>query len=450
MSNPLEDILNPATNVDGLSVSKLLYQSNWAKKLAYWLLTLFGLILICFFLPWQQNVRAYGKVTAFSPKDRPQKIYSPIPGVIKTWFAQEGQLVQEGDTLVLMTESKPDYMDPEILARKRSQVLDQEEQVSALFEKVKALDKQIDALELGLETSLRKARNKIGQAKYKLQTDSADLKAARLNVKIAQDQYDRELQLLEEGLVSQTDLENKRNKLQETRAKLQSAINNVQMSQNSYLNTVLELTALEAEYADKISKSISEKQSTLSYINENENKITKTQIEISNLEIRQSNYVVRAPQTGYVVKAEKSGIGEILKDGDALMTVMPYNPKLATEIYVSATDLPLLNKGDKVRIRFDGWPALVFSGWPNASLGTFGGEIQVIDYVNNYENLYRVLVTPDPDEEPWPEQIRMGSGVYGWAMLEDVPVWYEIWRQLNGFPPNLSVEEIGKMSKKKK
>jgi hypothetical protein len=150
------------------------------------------------------------------------------------------------------------------------------------------------------------------------------------------------------------------------------------------------------------------------------------------------------------VKAEKSGIGEILKDGDALMTVMPYNPKLATEIYVSATDLPLLNKGDKVRIRFDGWPALVFSGWPNASLGTFGGEIQVIDYVNNYENLYRVLVTPDPNEEPWPEQIRMGSGVYGWAMLEDVPVWYEIWRQLNGFPPNLSVEEIGKMSNKKK
>ena len=30
----------------------------------------------------------------------------------------------------------------------------------------------------------------------------------------------------------------------------------------------------------------------------------------------------------------------------------------------------------------------------------------------------------------------MGSGVYGWALLDDVPVWYELWRQINGFPPD--------------
>ncbi|MGB0428908.1 MAG: HlyD family secretion protein [Bacteroidia bacterium] len=448
MSNPLKDITNPATDVDGLSISKLLYINKYARKLAYWLLAIFLIIVTCFFLPWQQNVRAYGKVTAFSPQDRPQKVYSPIPGMIKNWYIQEGQLVEKGDTLVTMSEVKGDYMDPNILQRKRSQVKDQEQMVAALFDKIKALDKQIDALEVGLEASLGKARNKINEAQYKLQSDSADLAAARINIKTANDQFEREKELYDEGLVSLTDLENKRLKLQETKAKLQSAINKVQMSQNGYLNAVLNLTSLEAEYTDKISKSISNKQSTLSYINENENKITKTQIEISNLEVRQSNYVVRAPQTGYVVKSDKSGIGEILKDGDPLMTVMPYNPKLATELYVTATDLPILSKGDKVRIQFDGWPALVFSGWPNASLGTFGGEIQVIDFVNNYDNLYRVLVTPDPETEPWPEQIRMGSGAYGWAMLQDVPVWYEIWRQLNGFPPNIDVETLGKKSKK--
>jgi hypothetical protein len=171
------------------------------------------------------------------------------------------------------------------------------------------------------------------------------------------------------------------------------------------------------------------------------------QIDIANLEIRQQNYVVRAPQEGYVVRADKSGVGEILKEGDALLTIMPANPQLATELFVTATDLPLLSKGNKVRIRFDGWPALVFSGWPNASLGTFGGEIQVIDYVNNHENLYRILVTPDPNDEPWPEQIRIGSGVYGWTMLDNVPIWYEIWRQLNGFPPNIDITRTSPKSK---
>jgi hypothetical protein len=31
----------------------------------------------------------------------------------------------------------------------------------------------------------------------------------------------------------------------------------------------------------------------------------------------------------------------------------------------------------------------------------------------------------------------MGSGTKGWVMLDNVAVWYEIWRQLNGFPASL-------------
>jgi hypothetical protein len=31
----------------------------------------------------------------------------------------------------------------------------------------------------------------------------------------------------------------------------------------------------------------------------------------------------------------------------------------------------------------------------------------------------------------------MGSGTKGWVMLNNVPVWFEIWRQFNGFPASL-------------
>ncbi|MBI1182676.1 HlyD family efflux transporter periplasmic adaptor subunit [bacterium] len=438
----------PTHQIDSLAIAQLLYKNTAARTLAYWLLGLLAIVLVCFFLPWQQNVHAYGKVTAFSPEDRPQKVYATVPGMINDWYIQEGQFVEEGDTLVTISEIKDEYFDPEILARKRNQIGSQESSIAALFNKIQSLDRQIDALETGLETSIEKARNKISEVQYKLMSDSAEVRAANLNFNTAKKQFEREEQLYEEGLVSLTNLEDKRMKMQESQAKLQAVSNKLQISQNNYLNAILDLTSIEAEYNDKISKSIAEKNSTLSYINDSENKLTKMQIDISNLEIRQQKYVVRAPQSGYVVKSEKNGIGEIIKEGDPLLTIMPDNPQLATELYVSATDLPLLNKGDKVRIRFDGWPALVFSGWPNASLGTFGGKIQVIDYVNNYDNLYRVLVTPDEDGEPWPDKIRMGSGAYGWAMLNDVPVWYEIWRQLNGFPPNIDVSKMTDSKKK--
>ena len=91
-----------------------------------------------------------------------------------------------------------------------------------------------------------------------------------------------------------------------------------------------------------------------------------------------------------------------------------------------------------MRLQFDGWPALQFSGWPNTMVGTFGGTVEVIDPVDSKAGKFRVLVTEDPEDKPWPEQLRMGSPVYGWALLDTVPLWYEIWRRLNGFPPAIN------------
>ena len=106
-------------------------------------------------------------------------------------------------------------------------------------------------------------------------------------------------------------------------------------------------------------------------------------------------------------------------------------------LYVSGTDVPLLAPGRKVRLQFDGWPALQFSGWPSVAVGTFGGEIAVVDQVAGADGRYRVLVRPDPSDEPWPAQLRQGSGVLGWAMLDQVRLGYELWRRINGFPPAL-------------
>ena len=121
---------------------------------------------------------------------------------------------------------------------------------------------------------------------------------------------------------------------------------------------------------------------------------------------------------------------------------------MAVEMYVQAMDIPLISPGKKVRIQFDGWPALQFSGWPNVSVGTFGGIVQVIDRVDSGKGKFRILVKPDPDETAWPEQLRMGSGIKGWVMLNNVPIWYEMWRQLNGFPPSLYLDEDNQAEQK--
>ena len=115
---------------------------------------------------------------------------------------------------------------------------------------------------------------------------------------------------------------------------------------------------------------------------------------------------------------------------------MPSNYDLAVETYVSPIDLPLIHVNEKIRVQFDGWPAIFFSGWPNASYGTYGGTVVAVETFISKNGKFRVLIAPDSDDHIWPEQLRPGSGALTIALLDDVPLWYEIWRQLNGFPPN--------------
>ena len=406
-----------------------------SRTLARWAGGLGLLVLLAGFLPWTQNIRSTGKLTTLRPQDRPQTVPSTIGGRIKTWRVQEGQLVQKGDTLAEIVEIKEKYFDPELLARTREQL---EAKVAGLREnaaKTQALGNQQEALRQALQASLAKARNKARQADLKVRSDRAELVAARADYAIAARQLERQEFLYKQGLKSLTELEQRRLKFQESTAKLQAVQNKVGVSRQDSVSARIELLSLDAEYADKLAKSESDRRSATGYQFDTQGQIAKMRNELANLSIRAGYYFITAPQTGYVVRALKEGQGEIVKEGEDLVTLMPANPRLAAELYVKPMDVPLLRVGRRVRLQFDGWPALVFTGWPGSSFGTFGGVVQVIDNIDS-QGQYRILVTHEPGTEPWPAPLRVGSGVYGWALLDDVPVWYELWRQINGFPPN--------------
>jgi multidrug resistance efflux pump len=429
---------------------KLINLPRSSTVLAYWVGGLFVAGILAMFLPWQQNIRAKGKVTAFRPEQRPQTVNSTIDGMIAQWYVQEGEFVDKGDTILRLTEIKDKYFDPLTLERLSEQAKAKALSVNAMQEKAAALRAQLAAIESEYRYSLQKARNKLQQAGYKVGIDSADYVAARINYDIADEQYQRYVVLAQKGLISQTQLESREQKLQETRAKLVAAKNKWDYSLNELANARVELAAVDAEYTGKLAKTRSDLSETEYKIADAVAALAKTENEAAGVAVRNQYYVVRAPQSGLVVKALKAGVGEIVKQGDAVVTIMPEEHEPAVELYVRAADVPLLSTGRQVRLEFDGWPALQFSGWPSVAVGTFGGKIAVVDFVNSDEGEYRVLVTQDENDEKWPEQLRVGSGVIGWAMLDEVPIWFEIWRQLNAFPPSLKEKPQDDFKEKKK
>ena len=152
--------------------------------------------------------------------------------------------------------------------------------------------------------------------------------------------------------------------------------------------------------------------------------------------MRTSLYFILAPQDGYVTQAKQVGLGETIKEGDDIISIMPATYDLAVQMYIKPIDLPLFEKGQKVMIQFDGWPAIIFSGWPGISYGTYQGEVLAMDNFISPNNMYRILVKPAINSQPWPEQLRVGAGVKALTLLKNVQVWYELWRQINGFPPD--------------
>jgi multidrug efflux pump subunit AcrA (membrane-fusion protein) len=404
-----------------------------------WVQVIVVILLTVLFLPWQQNISGVGRITAFNLTDRPQEIQSFIAGRIERWYVNEGDLVKAGDTLLLISEIKDDYLDPEVLLRTNEQILAKQDGIGGYNAKITALNSQIEALNQGLRFSLQKARNKVLQSQNKVVMDSTDLIALQKNYEITVDRLERFESGHKQGLFSLTDLETRRLKLQEESAKVVSQQNKLAISRQDLINARIELNSLNAEYQDKIAKAMSDRSSAVSNRAEGEAELSKLKNKYSSIEVRQKQYYVLAPQDGYLVKAAKEGIGETIKEGENIATLQPTNPEVAVELYIRPMDVPLVSKGREVRLEFDGWPALQFSGWPGMSIGTFGGTVFVVDQVNSVNGRNRLLIKPKAGEE-WPEVIRMGSGVYGWVMLNDVPVWYEIWRQLNGFPPDLSLD----------
>jgi multidrug resistance efflux pump len=421
MLNLSKNRVEKVISQDRLYSLRALKTPNTGKNLARILAGIGLLGIIILFLPWQQNVRGTGKVTAFNPANRPQTIESVIAGQIQAWHVREGEFVTKGDTIITIREVKEKYFDPQLLQRLQEQLNAKVSSLDSKESKANALKRQIQALRATLANKLEQSKAKLDAEKVRFQN--------------AENQYQRNKKLFEAGNIALT-------KFQDIEYKYQGA-------QADYFNAQIELSRVEAEYLDKISKAESDLNSTQADLFDTEGSIAKLRNEYANMEIRNERYQILAPQSGFIVKTVQAGIGETVKEGDPICTIMPDVSDLAVELNVKAMDVPLVEKGRSVRIQFDGWPALQFSGWPSVSVGTFGGTVKVIDYVSSKPGEFRLIVLPDKNDEQWPKQLRVGSGIKAWVMLNDVPVWYELWRQLNGFPPSLYEEPLDEVIEKK-
>ena len=441
---------NNETPLPDWQSSRLIFRANKPSRVRYWFWGLLVFLLIILFLPWTQNIRAGGQVTTIRQEQRPQQINTIIGGRVVKWFVKEGDQVKKGDTILQLTETKDQYLDPQLLPRTEQQVEAGETEISAYQNKVMAADRQLEALSRALDLKRSQLDIKWQQQSRQRTRDSIQLMAANNDFDIAEKQWKRQRALYDSGLVSLTQLEQRNQAFQQAQARKTAAETAFQNIRQDLVNTKLEISATEQDYADKLAKVSAERFQALSAIAGKQGDLAKLENQLSNYRIRNDLYFITAPQDGQVARVHKAGLGEVVKESEMVAEIVPAEFEYAVEIFIRPLDLPLVHAGQKVRFQFDGFPAIVFSGWPQTSYGTFGGVVTAVENSVSVNGLFRVLVKEDPDDRPWPRELRMGTGAQGMALLRNVPVWYELWRNINGFPPDFYLPETAKTNSTKK
>lgn len=400
-----------------------------ARRLARSLAVLFVLLLIGLSLtPWQQNITGMGRVVAYAPLERQQTLAAPVEGRVLHWWVKEGSVVKAGDRVAEISDN-----DPALVLRLEAELTTLTGRLATITGRIGAMENQWRMAQQSRVMALSAAASRVQMAEERHTAARHALAAAEAALTTARLNFDRQQTLQGKGLASNRQYELAQLELTQRETELGRAKATLAAASSEVTAVRSDRRKADADTASSVEKA----QADLAKSREELAYAQAEQLKLETRLARQRTQIIAAPRAGVILRLAVSNNAELLKPGDALAVLVPDANERAVELWVDGNDVPLITPGRKVRLQFEGYPAVQFSGWPEVAVGTFGGIVALIDATDNGQGQFRLLVRPDPQEEPWPGErfIRQGVRVNGWVLLNQVRLGYELWRVFNGFPP---------------
>lgn len=405
-------------------------------------LVAFGVILA--FVPWTQTISAIGQISAYAPQARPQDLEAQIAGRIVRWHVLEGETVRQGDPIVELEDVDPNFLAPDLLELLERSKQAAEENRQAALNRTRQLAHRIQQLRTLGEAAVPSAQARVRESEDRIREARQRVAAAQVTSQTAELNLRRHRQLAEQGLVSQRDVELAVQIAVSSRADLEGAKFALKQVEHATRALGFGREQIGAEVAQRLTDAEAEHAAALAEAARAAEQLAAVELRLANAEQRRKASRVVAPLDGVVVRMARVGPGETVRPGDRLVRISPTTSDQAVELWANGNDAPLLAAGRKVRLLFEGFPAIPIPSWPELMTGTYGGRIKVVDQVDDGEGTFRFWVVPDPLDRPWPDprSLRQGSRVKAWVILDRVPLWYEMWRRFNLFPPGYDADTV--------
>jgi membrane fusion protein, adhesin transport system len=430
------------------------------------------------FIPWTQTVYGSGKAIAFNPVQRPQFLVSPIEGRVKKWYVFEGDKVVAGQLIAELVDN-----DPRRLERLEEQELLGIQRVTLAEDRVQDLLRRLNNIIDEREVILDEEEARIGQNEAQVLVALQELQRARADQVREKLNFDRVERLNKNAagrVASEAELEEARRRLDLAEAQVPLVEARIKLANKMLDGSKSRKSAQEKRTSANIGSEEAALNSAKGELASVRQQFNTVKIELE----RQRNQSIKAPTDGTIFRllANAEAGGMLVRPGERLAVLVPDikpwqgivtnteqqhmafggvagqvgyqiltpgdQPGTVAELLIDGNDLPLVRKGDRVLLQFEGFPAVQFAGIPDVAMGVFEGKVYLVDPTSDEKAKFRVLVEPattNPAGEvvdgklilPWPEEryIRQGLRVQGWALIGEVRLGWEIWRLLNGFPP---------------
>jgi len=314
-------------------------------------------MMIIFFL-WSyfskidEVISTRGKLVATLPNIVLQPIET---SQIATLNASVGQIVRKGDVLATL--------DPTVTGADLKQV---QERLASLDAQVRRLEAERDGkVFIGsknehdiLQGNLDTGRSEAFRARVtRLNENISRIKSSILN-------NDLEIKNLENRLQSLKEIETMNEQLVEKQFQSRKGLLEIRDKRLEIESTMLSAKNKNNELRKELSGTEADRAAFVSeYRQKVLEELVTTQRERDSLsdqliknERRSSSITIEAPEDSVVLEVAKLSRGSVIREAEALVTLVPLNASLEAEVKIEASDISNVNVGDPVRVKIDAFP----------------------------------------------------------------------------------------------
>ncbi len=372
----------------------------WTHGVLY---ALMGFIALA--LPWatiskvDETGSARGRI---EPQGATQKLDSPVSGSIKRVKFREGDTVKAGQVLlelesdVLETElqqaeakltgllnqkSQLDLMKKQIQLSLGVQEQQNQSQAAEKMSQVNQAKQHLDTKQSTYNLQRLEKQALLNQIKQQINTSRNDQESAKIRLGIDSKQVERFSQLVSDGAVSATQIDELKKQEQESKRLYARASSDVKQGQlrlaeelNRYQATMNQLESDIKQAKLRLQQEENSYQSLLqagqlavlksqeqlkdidSQLTALQSQITQTQSQIKAIKLQLQKRIVRSPMDGMIFELPFGKSGEVVQLGQRIAQIAPTDTDVVLKANMPIQDSGFLKEGMSVKVKFDAYP----------------------------------------------------------------------------------------------